>query len=256
MGEERVLAVYIAILVAISLLAVVFVPRLLTRTGPVYADYSATLYSNLTLVEEYTYHVGEKGKTMLYRYWKAPLQVGYVSPPMSKPHIVLVGIECPAGSIPYAKDYRGQAYVPASGSPRDWSKEILALALNMVVEKAYDNEAGCYFPQGIPLGSHRVKFIFQLYPPVEVDEKYAHVNIKLADDHIPYRSMEVRLEELEPVKLYVHVPDYTVENKGDTIVVSGFSPKNTLIEVELVVPRSLLEENTNRLYKRNIGDVV
>jgi len=68
MGEERVLAIYVALHLGISIAAMFLVPHMLTRAGSIYADYRATLYTNLTLVEEFTYHIGEQGKTMLYRY--------------------------------------------------------------------------------------------------------------------------------------------------------------------------------------------
>jgi len=257
MGEEKILAIYIAVLLGISIAAVILILSMLTRTGPVYADYRAVIYPNLTLVEEYIYSVGEQGKTMLYRFWEAPLLRYRPEPPAhSEPHIVLLRVECPERSIAYIKDFVGKVYIFLNRSAGRWSDESVAEAFKVIAKKAYNNEAGCYFPNGVPVGEHRVEFVFQLNPPAEVDERYAHLNIKLADEHVPYRSVEIELREFEPVALHVHVPKFAVENRGGAVAISGSSPSNTLIEVEFVVQRSFLEENAARLYTREVRDVL
>ncbi len=255
--ERVVLTIYVTVLVAISVIAVFSLPTLLTSLGPIYADYRATLFSNLTLIEEYTYHIGETGKTMLYRYWEAPL---YIPPKLlitekpppepltiEEPHIVVVHVDCPQNSIPYVKDYQGLSLLYTYGP--EYSTYLREISI-----RAYKNEAGCYFPGGVPLGSYTVRFTFQLNPPVHVDGKYAHLNIMLASTHIPYRQVEVVLAGFDIVKLYVHVPEYSVERVGSLTIIRGSSPRDVLLEVEFVVPRDSLEVVPT--YTTSVDDVL
>jgi len=245
--EKVVLAIYVTALVAVSLTAVFLVPTFLTSPGSIYADYRAVLFSNLTLVEEYTYYVGESGKTMLYRYWEAPLYATPSTSATSEPHIVALRVECPQISVPYVKDSKGVVHIYTS-------EPSYSIYVPEIRSKAYTSEAGCYFPGGIPLGSHIVRFVFQLNPPVHVDSKYAHLNIMLAESHVPYRQVEVVLAGLNPVRLYVHVPEYRVEGDEISMTIRGSSPRDTLLEVELVVPRDSLRVAPT--YETPVSDVL
>ncbi len=233
MRDERVvLAAYVVALVAVSTTAVYLALTLPTSLGTIYADYRAVLFSNLTLVEEYTYYIKESGKSMLYRYWDAPLYTLHSVPTPEEPHVLTLHVECPQGSIPYVKDSRGVVHLYTSEP--DYPTYRLKYEIWL---KAYTSEAGCYFPEGIPQGMYTARFTFQLNPPISIDLQYAHINLALASSHVPYRYVEVVLEGFDPVRLYLHVPEYSVERKGSTAVIRGFSPRDTLLEVELVVPR-------------------
>jgi uncharacterized membrane protein len=120
------------------------------------------------------------------------------------------------------------------------SPGILERYVETIREKAFFNEAGCYFPHGIRPGTYRVVYVFKLYPPTHVDDKYAHLNLKLAEKHIPYKSFSVEIRDIDMVKLYVHVPEYKVLVKEGSVLVTGSSPANTLIEIEFVAPKNRL----------------
>ncbi|HMB45008.1 MAG TPA: hypothetical protein VKL21_04215, partial [Candidatus Methanoperedens sp.] len=79
--------------------------------GDVYVDsYSANLYLNGTLEENFVYKIKEPFKyRMLYRNWKVPLSYGISNDPTLKtaPHVELVSILPPPGSFPYIKNFQG-----------------------------------------------------------------------------------------------------------------------------------------------------
>lgn len=239
-NEKVVLAIYVSILLAISIAATILVPKLLTFTGFTYAEYRAALYNNFTLIEDYTYHIGERGKSMLYRHWEAPLYPASISFIDSEPHILLLYVECPRDSIPYVKDNEGAVYILFDETSRTIDRQLTEALTAIIGEKAYNNEVGCFFPSEIPLGVYNAKFVFQLNPPIYIDEEYAYVNLKLADEHVAYQYVELRLHGFNPVKLYVHVPEYSLESKEEITAITGTSPQNTLLEVEFVAPRDKL----------------
>ena len=225
MSELRWVAAVIAISVIAAALAYVL-PDVLTRpSGEVTAEYAVT-YDPHTgkLVERFTYHVSGGGYTMLYRFWRAPLSLR----PLDGPHVQLVDVKCPPGAVPYVKDYMGR--VTTKGS---WPLKIDL----EISERAYRNEAGCYFPGGVPPGSHVVAYEYVLVPPAEFDGARYHINLKLADEHIPYTrvTVEVLVPRGEVERVYVHTPTYSVEVLGDRVRVEGWSLENQLLEVELVL---------------------
>lgn len=148
-SEKAVLATYVSVLLAISIATIILVPKLLTFTGFIYAEYSAVLYNNFTLIEEYTYHIGERGKSMLYRYWEAPLYPASTSFMGSEPHILLLYVECPGDSIPYVKDNEGTVYILSDETSRTVDHQSIEALTAVIEEKAYNNEAGCFFPNEI-----------------------------------------------------------------------------------------------------------
>jgi uncharacterized membrane protein len=234
--EVKVLLVYTFILSVISIASFYLVPLTLTSTGSIYADYYAIIYSNLTLIEKYVYYVSEAGKTMLYRYWDAPLYVVNDSSLTGDPYILLLGISCPDNAIGYVKDARGDVHVFTP-----LNENTISLGISGYINSvAFNNEAGCYFPSGVPLGEHVVEFTFKLVPPINIDSnsEYAHLNLMLADEHVPYRFVKIELNGFKPYKLFVHIPELEVKSYADNVLITGSVPGNTLLEVELVFPKS------------------
>ena len=67
-------------------------------------SYTAILYQNGTLTEQYTYDVKTSGQyRMLYRSWEAPLTFGT----SSNPSVQFISVIPPSGTIGYAKDEDG-----------------------------------------------------------------------------------------------------------------------------------------------------
>ncbi len=87
------------------------------------------------LTETYLYDVGISGRySMLFRNWKAPL-IAPDGEDLDMPHLRVSNISCPEGAAAYVKDYAGRVWA-TDGS-----------ISSVVREKAYDNEAGCYFSE-------------------------------------------------------------------------------------------------------------
>ncbi|HRU81905.1 MAG TPA: DUF2207 domain-containing protein, partial [Candidatus Methanomethylicus sp.] len=232
MAETRQIAALLVMTLTIGALGVFFVyatPSLFE--GNVVVDsYRATLYGNGTLVEEFTYAISASGQyRMLYRSWDAPLTLG----PLARSHVELVSIECPAGTVPYIKDNTGTVTVLSSES----SSSIISSIRSM----AELNEAGCYAPSYFEAGRYAVKYIFNVYPPIEYDSEFAHLNLKLASVHLPYRN--VAIDIMYPgqvVAVYPHPPTLSVVNSSGMLTLSGSSANDELLEVELLLAKDAL----------------
>ena len=195
MGEERQAVAIIGLVFLVGLAGLFLSSGLpggngLSTTsfdlGDVYVDsYRADLYLNGTLSEQYIYQVKASGKyRMLYRNWKMPLS----SQNLSVPYVEPLQIAPPRGTIAYFKDLRSGVTLPSSSDSR-YLGEIESLAER--------NEAGSYLPSRFSSGSYQISYLFQIHPFLECDQEYCHWNLKLADEHLPYRQASV----------YIHDPD-------------------------------------------------
>ncbi len=191
-----------------------------------------------TLNENYEYAVSGDYR-MLYRIWKSPL---FYRENFSEPYIKVMDINCPY--IPYVKDYYGRVFSPSH------QEEIAMLALH--------NEVGCFNPEGYETGKYRIEYRYMIYPPVYYDGSIYHINIKLADEHIPYKDVAIRIDNSsgEIVKIYPH-PPMDVERDGSMYVIHGKSQRNALLEVEMLLnapPSGFIYEGKNlmeRVEKEN-----
>ena len=116
------------------------------------------------------------------------------------------------------------------------------------------NEAGCFNPNRFGSGRYEISYLFKLHPPVEVDEKYSHLNLKLLDEHLPYRNVEVAIHDSEGLieQLFIH-PPMASKKEGDAWIITGSSPENSLLEVEM-----LLKPEASKVipgFPRNVSDV-
>ncbi|HHF55874.1 MAG TPA: DUF2207 domain-containing protein, partial [Thermoplasmatales archaeon] len=185
--------------------------------GSLYVEsYKAYLSPDGNLTEKYEYVV--KGDyRYLYRTWNAPL---LYNENFSNPFIKILKIEGPC--IRYVKDYYGVVYAS------DY--------VSTIKSEAYINEAGCFCPDGYERGKYEITYEYVIYPPVEYDNKFYHINIKLADKHVPYRNVEIHIDNSSGsiAKVYLHPPMNIVE-KGSEYVFLGSSQRNGLIEVEMLL---------------------
>ena len=154
--------------------------------GDVYVDsYRADIYLNGTLAEQFVYDISASGKyKMIYRSWKMPLS----EQSMKSPYVSLLEISPPQGSVPYLKNWAGNV-TPLSAQAKNYTGRIANLSEN--------NEAGCLQPQMFSAGKYRIDYRFLIHPFLECDQEFCHWNLRLADDHLPYRQITV----------YIHDPD-------------------------------------------------
>ncbi|MBC7121212.1 MAG: DUF2207 domain-containing protein [Candidatus Methanosuratus sp.] len=193
--------------------------------GDAYVDsYLADLYLNGTLIEKFSYQVDASRKyRMLYRSWKMPLIQGRID----MPYIELLDVVPPPGAVPYVK-YSNNAVKVLSVNDSGHRVEIESLA--------EQNEAGAYYPQMFPAGRYQIGYAFRIHPYLECDQDYCHWNLKLDDEHLPYRQLVIRIHDPEDliVQLFTH-PEMESHQEGDLWVITGASPKDGLIEVEMLL---------------------
>jgi len=228
MGEVKQLSIVLLLTISIGVVGLAlsqYVPTALFMSGDVVVEeYHATLYLNGTLVEDYLYDVKESNKyRMLYRIWDAPVSLKSID----YPYIEVLGIEAPEGSVGYIKDYLGVVWASS------YLREIQALA-------EFD-EVGCFNPSKFEAGKYRVRYVFRIHPPIEYDGRLCHLNLKLADEHLPYLRVTVSVEDKGFLKeVYPHPPSLKIV-EGNFLEIQGSSSRDELLEVELLLKPDVLE---------------
>jgi hypothetical protein len=101
---------------------------------------------------------------------------------------------------------------------------------------AFDNEAGVYRQRRFPAGFYKVNYTFQIHPTLEVDGKHCHWNLRLADEHLPYRHFTIAVHD--PGRLVERLfpyPSMSERKEADAWIMEGSSPKDGLLEVEMLL---------------------
>ncbi|CAG0996593.1 hypothetical protein METP3_03002 [Methanosarcinales archaeon] len=223
MSEERQLIVPFAVIFIIGIVGYLTGAYMPYSGDLVVESYNVSFSPEGYLTETYLYDVRISGRySMLFRVWKAPL-IAPDGEDLDRPHIKLSNISCPEGTTPYVKDTAGMVW-STDGSIR-----------RVVGEKAYDNEAGCYFSGMYREGVYTISASYWIYPPVECDDSICRLNLMLADEHIPYRKVKIVMPDTRIVKVFPHPPDFGVSKSSGRLVISGKSPENGLIDVEMLM---------------------
>lgn len=223
MREEKQLIVLFTAIFIIGIAGYLAADYIPYSRDLVVESYNATFSPGGYLTETYLYNVGISGRySMLFRVWKAPL-IAPDGEDLDRPHIKISNINCPEGTTPYIKDNAGIVW-----STDESIKRVIG-------EKAYDNEAGCYFSGMYREGVYTISTSYWIYPPLECDDSICRLNLVLADEHIPYRKVEIIMPDTGIVKVFPHPPDFDVSKSSERFVISGKSPENGLIEVEMLM---------------------
>ena len=204
-------------------------------SGPLIAEnYTARVYLNGTIRETFDYKIAEDGEyRMLYRNWKTwPLMFGARG---TSPFVefVTMSSSSPEGTIQYVKDYSGTVHIILFSSK--YASHIEDVH-SFISEKALLSEAGVYLPVYFDAGTYRLDYVFRMHPPLECDNAYCHLNLMLADEHVPYRNVLISVHDPDSVisGFYTH-PYMNAKKEGDDWVVRGASPENGLIEAEMLL---------------------
>ena len=225
--ERQQIFILVAITLLVGVLAVAGAAALpgLFRGNLDVQHYDAVFYEDGTLIERYTYDVRSAGEyRMLFRYWNAPLTFAAVD----RPHIEFLGMTAPPGTIGYVRDSGGEVRTAAgSASPSD-----LATIRNL----AYENEVGIFNPGYFAPGTYTVEYRYHVRPPVEYDNQWAHLNLKLVDEHVPYRDLRITLPFAGDIEeVYTHPPTLDVERTADAVVITGSASQDDALNVEMVL---------------------
>jgi len=226
MSEAKQLAITLTSVIAIGIIGLSlaqYLPSILAG-DVVVKEYHAKFYLNGTLIEDYVYEVKEPDKyRMLYRVWDAPVSLSK----LDQPYIEVLDVRPPKGSVGYVKDYKGRVWAPSN------IEEIRGLAEL--------NEVGCFNPDKFDAGVYEVRYVFRVHPPVECDGKLCHINLKLADKHLPYLNVALALEDNGLIEeVYPHPPSLKIARDGWTEV-KGSSWGDELLEVELLLKPDVLK---------------
>lgn len=193
--------------------------------GDAYVDnYQADLYLNGTLIEKFSYQIDASGiYRMLYRSWKMPIIQGRID----LPYIELLEVVPTPGAVPYVR-YSNNAVKVLSANDSGYREEIESLA--------EQNEAGAYYPPRFSAGRYQNEYSFRIHPYLECDQDYCHWNLMLADEHLPYRELAIRIHDPDDLiaELFTH-PEMESHQDGDLWVITGSSPRDGLIEVEMLL---------------------
>ena len=246
MAEVRQLAKIIAVTVLIGLIGFTIVHYFIPLAAfqppdnVVVKEYQATIYLNGTLVEDYLYDIRVSDRyRMLYRSWKAPVSQIEID----QPYVEVVSVEAPAETVDYIKDHVGNVSAPINPSDllQYTEKGLLAHFHSYIDYLASSNEVGCYKKDYFKAGTYKIRYVFRLHPPIEYDGTLCHLNIKLADEHLPYQKVTILIENSELVRnVYQHPPSLQIF-QGSTIEIHGSSARNELLEVELLLESDILE---------------
>lgn len=233
MDEKFQIAIIFVATLVIGIIAF-FVPGLVNTgaldfSGDLIVDsYEVTWNEDGTLTERYVYDVRSSGEyQMLYRFWAAPLFSAVSSKePYNGAHIELTDVKLPENTVGYIKTYDGEVYLFNSDS-----SSLKAF----VSEKAYPNEAGIVDTGYFSRGQYTVEYAYNIYPPIEYDEEASHINLMFTGDHIPYRNVRIVLNSDKITKVFTHPPGYEVTTADGMTVITGSSPEDQIIEVEMLM---------------------
>jgi len=222
-SELRLVVILVAVTLAIGAVAIIGIPIItaVDRSGDTVDSYTVTLHSDGTLDETYTYKIVSTDTRFLFRFWEEAVVSTTSGPSWS--HLEVVSITQPFGTTAYLKDDSGQVTL-YSGTD---SSTIQYLA--------YSNEVGAFNPGYYSPGTYTVSYKYRVYLPVDSDGSYDHFNLQFAKDHITYSNVKIVLEGLDGIaKVFPHPPSLQVSRSGGDIILTGNSPENELLEVEML----------------------
>ena len=223
MAETKQIAVLVLVTLLIGATTLLLLPKgpIISEGDLVVDNYEVTFFSDGTLTESYTYDVKNSGQyRMLFRYWDDILS--FENPGRS--YIEFVGVEYPSKTIGYAKDYKGDVILYGDQS---YQYTIDSLA--------YTNEVGAYNPSYYNKGKYNIEYKYILHPPTQYDDEVSHLNLKLQREHIPIKKFKITLPKEYIIKVYPHPPNLNVSEDQNNIIITGTSPENELLEVELLL---------------------
>lgn len=237
MAELRqiILLTLLTLVIGISGLTLINFSSSVTDDDVVIDRYDATFYLNGTLVENYSYNVKVSNKyRMLYRVWDAPLSMKE----LDQPSIQYISRSNSSFSnlVFYLNDYQGITWIEDQRE-----RAYLTELQNEIHALAYKNELGFYKPGMYDAGKYYMSYTFKIRPPIEYDDSMCHLNLKLADKHIPYEKVNIIVEGADNIiEIYTHPPSLSVSRQENKIIIQGSIEKNKLLEIEMLLRKDVL----------------
>ncbi|MEI6293099.1 MAG: DUF2207 domain-containing protein, partial [Methanomicrobiales archaeon] len=227
--KQIVSLVIISLLVAAGVILLAGALPGLIEGDLVVGHYDAVLYENGTLAEHYDYVVKNSGEyRMLYRFWEAPL----LTNPSDKPYLEFVSLTNPPGTTGYIKDAGSRVTIVGNGGDPAQTGKIQQLAEL--------NEMGAFKPSYYDAGTYTLETVVIVHPPLEYDGQNGHLNIKLVDQHIPYRDIRIFIPAGYVKEVYPHPAHLKVEKSGDQILVTGSAAGDETVGIELLLSKDAI----------------
>ncbi|HMK15642.1 MAG TPA: DUF2207 domain-containing protein, partial [Methanomicrobiales archaeon] len=243
MSETRQIATLMAITLVIGVvaLALAFLLPGVLEGNLVIDRYDAAISADGTLTEHYTYVVKAPGTyRMLFRTWEVPVS----GSALSQPSVEVLGMKAPQGTIGYYRDYQGQVTIYGMASEQ---------ARSTIRSLVQNDGIGFYNPNYFPAGTYDVYYTFRLHPPIEYDSRWSHVNLRLADEHVPYRSVTISIPAAGVESVYPYPPFLSASAAGNTLTLSGSAAANEVLGIEIVAARDYFQKWAG--YPRSVADV-
>jgi uncharacterized membrane protein len=228
-GDAKLIGVLVAATLALGAIGILAVPFISTqdRSGDVIESYTATLHRDGTLLETYVYTLKSSDTRMLFRYWEESLDYDVMG--RGNDNIALMNVVAPEGSVAYVKNQNGHVTILPSAQSNPYD-------VSTISELAFLNEAGCYNPYYFPPGSYTVSYTFKINFWIDTDFTHDHLNLMLANEHLPYKNVMIVLEDAGYItEVFQHPPSLKVARVGEDIVISGSSAENEMLEVEMLM---------------------
>jgi len=102
---------------------------------------------------------------------------------------------------------------------------------------------GIFNPGYFAPGTYTVEYRYLVRPPVEYDSQWAHLNLKLVDEHVPFRNLRITLPFAGDIEeVYTHPPTLDIERTADAVVITGSASQNDALNVELILVPAFTEK--------------
>lgn len=228
-SEFSLVGLLVIVTLALGVVAIYAIPMFTAqdRSGDTVDSYTVTLHSDGTLDETYIYKIVSTDTRFLFRFWNETVKPSGSGYPINHVHLELISITPPPGTTAYLKDNAGHVTIySGTNSPT-------------ISDLAYLDEVGAFNPNYYQPGTYTVSYKYRLYFPVDSDGTYDHLNIQFANEHITYSNVKIILEGADKATaIYPHPPSLQITKSGSDMIITGSSPENELLEVEMLASTS------------------
>ena len=191
-------------------------------------SYTAVLENDGTLTETYVYDVAYAGTyRMLFRTWDDT----FAFEEQQTPYVEYIDVVAPDDMVGYAIDSGGNSVVTGTG----------AEAQRSLIESLGEyNEMGIFRETRLDAGQYTAQYTVRVHPPLQYDDEDAHLNLKLAATHIPYRSVDITIPGEYVKDIWVRPSSFETILTDGNYHITGTAGENVLIEVEMLLDPAYL----------------
>ena len=210
---------------------------------PVYVkEYDANLIidNNIYLYEYYAWHINLSNKyRMLYRnFSNADLYLYNEHIAINKGyHLLYAGTN--TNYKIYVVLWNGKIYERIGKNK--FLPSLDSRLFQLVKKYSIRNEVGIFNPNYYEKGDYDLGLKWLVVPVIYSDSNYYFINLKLADKHIPYTNVNIKVYDPKNAIVDLQVFEgLNVVKKDGYYLITGVSPTNGLIEIHIILDKSKL----------------